>query len=70
MLEKRPGLVTAESMSAYMVYNPSRNMSESERTVVSNIHNGGTPPVEAGAHIATLMKRILGEKASGINMKK
>ena len=67
---ERPGLVTAESMSAYMIYNPKRNMNESERTVVSNIHKGGTPPVEAGAHIATLMKRILDEKASGINMKK
>jgi len=67
---ERPGLVTAESMSAYMVYNPNRNMNESERTVVSNIHKGGTPPVEAGAHIATLMKRILDEKASGINMEK
>lgn len=67
---ERPGLVTAESMSAYMVYHPKRGMEEAERNVVSNIHAGGTPPVEAGAHIATLMKRILDEKASGINMKK
>lgn len=67
---ERPGLVTAESMSAYMVYKPKRGMDEAERNVLSNIHSGGTPPVEAGAHIATLMKRILDEKASGINMKK
>ena len=67
---ERPGLATAESMSAYMVYNPKRDMNESDRTVLSNIHKGGTPPVEAGAHIATLMKRILDEKASGVNMKK
>jgi len=67
---ERPGLATAESMSAYMVYHPKRDMNESERTVLSNIHKGGTPPVEAGAHIATLMKRILDEKASGVNMKK
>jgi len=67
---ERPGLATAESMSAYMVYHPKRDMNESERTVLSNIHKGGTPPVEAGAHIATLMKRILDEKARGVNMKK
>jgi ethanolamine ammonia-lyase small subunit len=67
---ERPGLATAESMSAYMVYHPKRDMNEAERTVLSNIHKGGTPPVEAGAHIATLMKRILDEKASGVNMKK
>lgn len=67
---ERPGLATAESMSAYMVYHPKRDMNESDRTVLSNIHKGGTPPVEAGAHIATLMKRILDEKASGVNMKK
>lgn len=67
---ERPGLVTAESMSAYMVYNPRRGLDEAERNVLSNIHKGGTPPVEAGAHIATLMKRILDAKASGINLAK
>jgi ethanolamine ammonia-lyase small subunit len=67
---ERPGLVTAESMSAYMVYNPRRGLDEAERNVLSNIHKGGTPPVEAGAHIATLMKRILDAKASGINLQK
>lgn len=67
---ERPGLVTAESMSAYMIYNPRKGAEEAERTVVSNIHRGGTPPIEAGAHLATLIKRILDAKASGINMEK
>ena len=67
---ERPGLITAESMSAYMVYNPRKGLEEAERTVLSNIHKGGTPNVEAGAHLATIMKRILDEKASGINLKK
>jgi len=35
---ERPGLVTAESMSAYMIYNPRKSAEEAERTVVSNIH--------------------------------
>lgn len=67
---ERPGLVTAESMSAYVIYKPRRGADEAERSVLSNIHRGGTPPVEAGAHIATIVKRILDEKASGINLKK
>ncbi len=34
-LGERPGLVTAESMSAYMAYKPTAGMPESRRTVVS-----------------------------------
>ena len=69
LIGERPGLGTAESMSAYIVYNPRDGVIESERTVLSNIHKGGTPAVEAGAHIATLIKRILDAKASGVNLK-
>jgi ethanolamine ammonia-lyase small subunit len=68
LIGERPGLGTAESMSAYMAYNPRAGMVESERTVISNIHKGGTPAVEAGAHLATLLKTILDAKASGVNL--
>ncbi|MFX3624385.1 MAG: ethanolamine ammonia-lyase subunit EutC [Ectobacillus sp.] len=66
---ERPGLVTAESMSAYIAYRPAVDMPEARRTVVSNIHKGGTSPVEAGAHIAELIKTMLDRKASGIELK-
>lgn len=69
LIGERPGLVTAESMSAYIAYKAKVNMPEAKRTVVSNIHKGGTPPVEAGAHIAELIKNILDKKASGIDLK-
>ncbi|HWR28711.1 MAG TPA: ethanolamine ammonia-lyase subunit EutC [Negativicutes bacterium] len=68
LLGERPGLGTAESMSAYIGYHPRAGMLESERTVVSNIHKGGTPAAEAGAHLATLLKKILDAKASGVNL--
>lgn len=68
LIGERPGLGTAESMSAYMGYRPRAGMVESERTVISNIHKGGTPAVEAGAHLATLLKKILDAKASGVNL--
>jgi ethanolamine ammonia-lyase small subunit len=68
LIGERPGLVSSKSMSAYMCYRPRRGTVESDRTVISNIHRGGTPPVEAGAHIGTLMKTMLEQKASGINL--
>ncbi|HBW37536.1 ethanolamine ammonia-lyase subunit EutC [Desulfosporosinus sp. BICA1-9] len=68
LIGERPGLGTAESMSAYMGYNPRLGMVESERTVISNIHKGGTPAAEAGAHLASLIKKMLDMKASGVNL--
>ena len=68
LVGERPGLVTAESMSAYITYKPYPGIPESKRTVVSNIHRQGTPAVEAGAHIATLLKTMLEKKASGIDL--
>jgi ethanolamine ammonia-lyase small subunit len=39
------------------------------RTLVSNIHRNGTPAVEAGAYIADIIKRILKEQKSGVDLK-
>lgn len=69
LIGERPGLVTAESMSAYITYKGTVGMPESRRTVLSNIHSGGTPAVEAGAHIADIIKKMLEEKASGVDLK-
>ena len=66
LVGERPGLVTDKSMSAYITYQPHTGVSESARTVVSNIHAQGTPAVEAGAHIADLIETILRRKASGV----
>lgn len=69
LVGERPGLVTAKSMSAYIAYKPTIGMPEAKRTVISNIHEGGTTAVEAGAHIAELVKTMLEKKASGIDLK-
>lgn len=69
LVGERPGLVTAESMSSYIAYKPKVGMPEAKRTVISNIHKGGTTAVEAGAHIAELIKTMLDKKASGIDLK-
>lgn len=68
LVGERPGLVTDKSMSAYITYQPRTGVSESARTVVSNIHAQGTPAVEAGAHIAGLIETILQRKVSGVGL--
>ncbi len=68
LIGERPGLVTAKSMSAYMCYKPNKDTIESDRTLVSNIHDGGLPAVEAGAHVASIAKKIYDAKASGLKL--
>ena len=68
LVGERPGLVTDKSMSAYITYKPHTGVSESARTVVSNIHSQGTPAVEAGAYIAELIEKILTKKVSGVGL--
>ena len=69
LIGERPGLITAESMSAYIAYKATVGMPEARRTVVSNIHRNGTIPAEAGAHIADIIKIMLEKKASGTDLK-
>ncbi len=68
LIGERPGLATAESMSAYICYNAKVGQPEARRTVVSNIHSGGISAVEAGAYISELICKILEKKASGVDL--
>lgn len=68
LIGERPGLATAESLSCYMAYNAEIGMPESRRNVISNIHADGTPAVEAGAHIADVIKAMLEQKTSGLDL--
>ena len=68
LVGERPGLVTDKSMSIYITYKPHTGVSESSRTVISNIHAQGTPAVEAGAYAAELIEKILQRKVSGVGL--
>ena len=68
LIGERPGLTSAASMSAYITYNPGPQTISSDRTVVSNIHKGGTPCVEAGAYVTKLIKTMLEVKVSGVRL--
>jgi ethanolamine ammonia-lyase small subunit len=69
LIGERPGLATGDSMSSYMAYESSTLKPESQRTVVSNIHRNGTPPVEAGAEIVSLVVLMMNRKISGVELK-
>lgn len=70
LIGERPGLVSAESLSAYICYRPRKGTIEADRMVVSNIHKGGIPPVEAGAYIGTVVQKVLKYEASGVSLVK
>ncbi len=69
LVGERPGLVTDKSMSIYLTWQPRTGVSESSRTVISNIHAQGTPAVEAGAYAAELIETILHRKISGVGLR-
>ncbi len=69
LVGERPGLGQSESISCSAVNSPRMATTvESDRTCISNSHQGCTPPVEAAAVIVDLANRMLEQKASGINM--
>lgn len=70
LIGERPGLITDESMSAYIAYHARPDMLESEYTVVANISRKGIPPVEAAAHIVDTIERILKFQCSGVELGK
>ena len=65
---ERPGLATAESLSAYVIYRPRLKSLESDRTVISNIHRSGIPIAEAARKIAALIDDALAHRATGTRL--
>lgn len=68
LIGERPGLGTASSMSAYLIYKPTKDTVEADRTLISNIYAGGTPPVEVGAQLVDLIRDILKYQATGVKL--
>jgi ethanolamine ammonia-lyase small subunit len=65
LVGERPGLATASSLSAYVIYRPTRAAAEPDRTLISNIHDDGLPPLTAARQIADLIDECLAHGASG-----
>lgn len=69
LIGERPGLATAESLSAYLAYRPRQGHTDADRNLISNIHQNGVPPVEAATRILTLVHAMLGTGTSGVHLK-
>ena len=70
LIGERPGLGRADSMSAYMAYQPRAGHTDAEREVICNIFDGGgANPLEAGAYALRLAQRMLHRQASGVTVK-
>src|SRR5262249_3431010 len=54
LIGERPGLATAESLSAYMAYRPQKGHTDADRNLVSNIHARGVSPEAAAVRIINL----------------
>src|SRR5271155_5385251 len=69
LIGERPGLATAESLSAYMAYQPDRTHSDANRNLISNIHGRGLSAEEAAARILNLCVQMMRLRASGVTLK-
>lgn len=68
LIGERPGLATAESLSAYMAYRPQSAHSDADRNLVSNIHARGARPDDAAARILALAAQMMTAKLSGTRL--
>lgn len=69
LIGERPGLATAESLSAYMAYRPKAGDTDAQRNLISNIHAQGVGLLEAAERIVSLAERMRELQTSGTEVK-
>jgi ethanolamine ammonia-lyase small subunit len=69
LIGERPGLATAESLSAYMAFRPRPDDDDSRRNLISNIHARGVSHDEAAARIMGLAEQMIRLRLSGVAVK-
>lgn len=69
LIGERPGLATAESLSAYMGYCPRQGQTDADRNLISNIHARGVGVEEAAQRITKLASKMMEMKSSGTSVK-
>jgi ethanolamine ammonia-lyase small subunit len=69
LIGERPGLATAESLSAYMAYRPRAGHNDADRNLISNIHARGVPTEAASRRILALAEQMCRLQRSGVAIK-
>jgi ethanolamine ammonia-lyase small subunit len=69
LIGERPGLATAESLSAYMAFQPGSGHTDAQRNLISNIHRRGVTSSEAAGRILNLAARMMSARASGVQIR-
>jgi ethanolamine ammonia-lyase small subunit len=69
LIGERPGLATAESLSAYMAFKPRAGHDDSQRNLISNIHARGVTPEQAAERIGRLAELMIARGVSGVTVK-
>lgn len=69
LIGERPGLATAESLSAYLAYRPRPGHTDAQRNLISNIHARGVLPESAARRVLSLAEKMRRLETSGVNVK-
>lgn len=69
LIGERPGLATAESLSAYMAYKPGKTQTDANRNLISNIHARGLKPQAAADRILDLAAQMMAQRISGFSIR-
>ena len=69
LIGERPGLATAESLSAYMAYQPKTADTDANRNLISNIHARGVSPEQAAQRILNLAAAMMKAQKSGCELR-
>ena len=69
LIGERPGLATAESLSAYMAYQPKSSDTDANRNLISNIHARGVSTEQAAQRILNLAASMRKTQKSGFQLR-
>jgi ethanolamine ammonia-lyase small subunit len=69
LIGERPGLATAESLSAYMAYQPKASDTDANRNLISNIHARGVSTEQAAKRILNLAASMMQTQKSGCEIR-
>jgi ethanolamine ammonia-lyase small subunit len=66
---ERPGLATADSLSAYIAYRPCAAHTDADRNLISNIHSRGLKPQAAVDRILKFAAQMMALRISGFSIR-